>query len=153
MPDLHPDLTLDPSKAYYILLKAREFDAKEEETDPDEGSNASDDKMVDVLEFQADDTVEEELSSAIRPLNVDERLDLIALIWIGRGDFTLAEWSEARDAARDIAPARTIRYIREIPLVSDYLEDALSQLGYSLDDYLDNHVTLPAAPEPATSAD
>jgi hypothetical protein len=139
MPDLKPDLTLDTDTAFYILLKTREFDAKEEAADPDEGSNPTDDREIDVLEFQPDDAVEEELSEAIGSLNDDERLDLIALVWIGRGDFDFDQWAEARDSAREV-PRPTARYILGIPIVSDYLEKALSDLGYSLNDYLDGHV-------------
>jgi len=137
MPDLHPELALNPDTAFYVLLKAREFDAKEENSDPDEGSNPSDDGNVDILEFQSDDAVVEELAAAIRPLNVDQRLDLIALAWIGRGDFGLEEWALARESAREVNPARITEYLLGMPALSDYLEDALSQLGYSLSDYLD----------------
>jgi hypothetical protein len=148
MPPLTPALTLNPDIAFYILLLAREFDAKEEAgADPDEGSNPSDDKQIDVLQFGPDDAVEQELAQAIAPLNEDERLDLIALAWIGRGDFTLLEWGEARDSAREVDPTRTVRYLLEMPALSDYLEDALAQLGLSLNDYLDSHLAGPVAPE------
>ena len=48
--------------------------------------------------------------SAIRDLNDDELRDLITLVWLGRSDFTLAEWTAARAAAGDIGwdLARTI---------------------------------------------
>ena len=75
------------------------------------------------------------------------------MIWIGRGDFSLDEWAEARESAREVDPSRTVQYILGMPTVSDYLEDALSQLGYSLDDYLDSHVVLPVAPEIEAQAD
>ena len=134
-----PALTLNPDTAFFILMKAREFDEKVEETDPDDASNPSDDNSVDVLEDRPTDPTRHELVSAINDLNDDEQLDLIALIWIGRGDFSLAEWSQARQAARDIGRQRAPRYVVEIPLVSDYLEDALSQLGLSLEEYVDAH--------------
>lgn len=153
MPDLKPELTLDPDTVFYILLKAREFNAKEEDTDPDEGSNPSDDKDIDVLEFQLDDAVEEEFAAAIEPLNEDQKLDLIALAWIGRGDFGLDEWAEARESAREVDPTQTASYLLEMPALSDYLEDALSQLGYSLDDYLDSHLSGPVAPELGAATD
>jgi hypothetical protein len=148
MPELQPELTLDPDTAFYILLKAREFDAKEEPADPDEGSNPTDDKSIDILEFNADDAVVQELRSAIEALNEDERLDLIALIWIGRGDFDLDQWAEARESAREV-PRPTTRYVLGLPIVSDYLEKALSDLGWSLGDYLDSHGAASApAPRP-----
>ena len=144
---LDPELTLDANTAFYILLKAREFDAKAEEVDEDEGSNAADDMEVDVLEFHEDDTVEEEFNTAVDALNEDEKLDLIALAWIGRGDFDFNEWGEARDGAREVDPAQTAQYLLGMPALSDYLQDALSKLGYSIDDYLDSHLNSPVAPE------
>ena len=137
--DTRPQLTLKPDDAFFILLKTREIDEKVEETDPDSGSNPTDDNAVDVLESRRSDAAAEELASAIVRLNDDEQLDLIALIWIGRGDFTIQEWDEARLAARDIGRQRTPRYIAEMPTVSDYLEDALSQFGLPLNEYLDEH--------------
>jgi hypothetical protein len=134
---MKPVLTLPVETAFFILTKAREFDSKVEETDPDSGSNPADDLGVDILESRRSDTVLTELTAAIARLNDDEQLDLITLIWIGRGDFTLDEWGEARQAARDIGRARTPRYVIEIPLVSDYLDEALTQLGYSLEDYME----------------
>ena len=122
---MKPALTLPAETAFFILMKAREFDGKVEETDPDSGSNPTDDLGVDILESRRSDTVLTELTASISRLNDDEKLDLIALIWIGRGDFTLDEWKEAREAAMDIGRARTPRYVTEIPLVSDYLDEAL----------------------------
>jgi hypothetical protein len=153
MPDLQPELALDPDTAFYILLKAREFDAKEEAVDPDEGSNPSDDKAIDILEFEPDDAVEEEVAAAIDALNEDQKLDLIALAWIGRGDFSLDEWAEARESAREVDQARVAGYLLGMPTVSDYLQDALSQLGYSLDDYLESGLRTPVAPEPGIATD
>jgi len=144
-----PDLALSiaPNTGFYILLKAREFDAKAEEVDEDEGSNPADDMEVDVLEFHEDDPVEEELTGAIDALNEDEKLDLIALAWIGRGDFDFDEWAEARASAREVDPEQTAQYLLGMPTLSDYLQDALSRLGFSIDDYLDSHLTSAVAPE------
>lgn len=153
MVDLNPELTLNPETAFFILLKAREFSAKVEAADPDEGSNPADDKSIDVLEFQADDTVEEELAVAIDGLNEDERLDLIALSWIGRGDFTFDDWAEAREDARRIERTQVGRYVLGHPTFGDDLEDALAQLDFSIDDYLDSHVHTPGRPESAADTD
>jgi Protein of unknown function (DUF3775) len=134
-----PTLTIPADSAFAILLKAREYDAKTEQTDPDSGSNPSDDNSVDALEFGAGDPTRHELFSAIRDLNDDEQLDLITLIWIGRGDFTYSEWAVARYAATDIGRRRTPRYVVGIPLVSDFLEEGLSLFNFSLAEYIDRH--------------
>ncbi len=134
-----PTLTIPPDSAFAILLKARQFDVKVDETDPDSGSNPSDDNSVDALEFGPSDDTRHELVSAISDLNDDEQRDLIALIWLGRGDFTLDEWDEARAAAMDIGRERAPRYVAGIPLASDFLEEGLSQFNQSVADYLDRN--------------
>lgn len=138
-PPLLPPLTITPESAFAILLKAREFDVKVPQTDPDSGSNPSDDDSVDALEFGPSDNTRNELISAIRDLNDDEQSDLIALILVGRGDFSLGEWNEARQTAAQIGRRNIPRHVAEIPLASDYLEEGLSQFNESLQDYVDNN--------------
>lgn len=55
------DLSISPEKVCYIIVKAREFDAKDVVTDPDDSSNPTDDAMVAVLEDHRDDPVVQEL--------------------------------------------------------------------------------------------
>jgi Protein of unknown function (DUF3775) len=134
-----PILTIPPDRAFAILLKARQFDVKVPQTDPDSGSNPSDDNSVDALEFGPEDNTRNELISAIHDLNDDEQSDLVALILLGRGDFTLSEWHLARQTAGQIGRNHIPRYIAEIPLASDFLEEGLSQFNLSLQDYLNEH--------------
>lgn len=133
-------LSVSIEKVFFILLKAREFDAKEAQSDPDSGSNPSDDGGADILEDSGDDLTYAELMAALRDLNDDERYDLMALMWIGRGDFTAVEWEDARSQAVDLDPARVPEYLSETPLLSDYLSEALSALGYSVEDLEAEHL-------------
>ena len=134
-----PTLTIPADTAFAILLKARQYDVKVPETDPDSGSNTSDDDSINALEFGAGDDTRHELVSAISDLNDDEQRDLIALVMLGRGDFALDEWRDARAAASDIGRERTPDYIVGIPLVSDFLEEGLAQFNETIADYLDRH--------------
>ena len=102
-----PSLTITPDSAFAILLKARQFDAKVPQSDPDSGSNPSDDASIDALEFGRGDDTLHELVSAISDLDDDDQCDLLALVMLGRGDFTLDEWPEARQAAGDVGRERT----------------------------------------------
>lgn len=129
------ELNIDPETAFYIMVKAREFDEKTESTDPDSGSDAVDDGDVDILEDLADDPTLQELTAALESLNEDEQLDLIALVWVGRGDYDINEWEEARRQATEMTDQHIPRYLIETPLVSDFLEEGLSQAGYELEDY------------------
>ena len=51
------------------------------------GSNASDDREVAALEGGADNATGAELRAATASLSEDQRAALVALVWIGRGDF------------------------------------------------------------------
>jgi hypothetical protein len=132
------ELTISPETAFYIIVKAREYDEKVAPTDPDSGSNPADDREVDVLEEDADDTVEQELEAALTALNVDEQLDLMALTWLGRGDFE--SFAQARQEAQDIRDKHFASYLMGTPKLGDYLEEALAQLGYSLEDFEKNRL-------------
>ncbi len=122
------DITVNPQSVAFIIEKAREFDAKVEPDDPDSGSNASDDKAIDVLEDFADDPTLEELKSAIDGLNEDESRDLVAIMWTGRGDYDKDQWAEAKAQANTIPPQDRSRYLIGTPLLADYLEQGLDEL-------------------------
>jgi hypothetical protein len=126
-----PILTISPEKVCFIIVKAREFDAKDEVTEPDPGSNPSDDKDVSVLEDHEDDPVVEELTSLINSLSEDEQIDLVALAWLGRDDYSASDWPAVREEAARAHNQRTASYLLGTPLVGDFLEEGLSMLGYS----------------------
>jgi hypothetical protein len=124
-------LSLNPEKVCYIIIKAREFDAKEEPVEPDPGSNPTDDADIEILEDYPDDSTLQELVDAIEGLNEDEQIELVALTWLGRGDFARKEWRSAVRLARERHTGTTARYLAGIPLLGDYLEDGLAMFGKS----------------------
>jgi Protein of unknown function (DUF3775) len=130
-----PDLAISAEKVAVILVKARQFDGKDVVTDPDSGSNASDDAVISVLEDHSDDPVRAELVAIIRGLNQDEQIDLVALTWLGRGDGDIADWQELRAEAARAHNRRTAQYLLGIPLLGDHLEEALSQFGHSPEEF------------------
>jgi hypothetical protein len=135
-----PDLSVSEEKVAFLIEKSREFDAKEAGVDPDSGSNPSDDDDIDVLQDGGGDPVAAELSSFIRAMNEDEQLDLVALMWLGRGDGTIEEWDELRGRAVEARAeytnprAETARYLLGEPMLSDYLAEGLDEFGLSWSD-------------------
>lgn len=129
-----PSLSIALEKVCYLIQLAREFDVKDVVTDPDPGSNSTDDAMLSVLEDHADDPVRSEIVSFVHGLNEDEQIDLVTLAWLGRGDGDTNTWDELRAEATRAHNNRTASYLLGMPLVSDYLEEALSQLGFSCED-------------------
>ena len=139
-----PELSISPEKLAFIIEKAREFDVKEGSSDLDSGSNAADDGMIDVLEDNGRDPVVRELSGFIRALNEDEQVDLVALMWLGRGDGGIEEWDELRASAIEARgeydhPRReTAQYLLGEPMLGDLLADGLEEFGV---DWTDERIT------------
>jgi hypothetical protein len=129
-----PELDLPLDLVSFIILKAREFDVKVADDDPDSGSNPIDDGQADVLTDKKDDPVREELIGAIRGLRVDQQVRLVALAWLGRGTFDIDEWDEAVATAREDYNGRTAEYLLGLPLLGDYLEDGLAMFGEGIVD-------------------
>jgi hypothetical protein len=143
-----PSLNLPLDKLGFIILKAREYDVKEEDTDPDEGSNPIDDGQIDVLTVSPDDPVREELLGAIRGLNDEERVRLVALAWLGRGTYSKEEWKDAVATARSEHSRRAAEYLLNLPLLGDYLEDGLALFDEGIVDDSDTTEGVDSEDEP-----
>lgn len=127
-------LTIDPTTVCYLIIKARAFDAKMEPEIPDPADNPVDDADREVLFDYPDDPTAEEIRACLDGLNEDEAAEVLALVWLGRGDYDRREWASAVAAARDNPDERRPEALMSIPLLADYLEEGLAMLGYSCED-------------------
>lgn len=132
-PDEDATITISPENVVFVIAKAKQFDVKDVETIPDPGSNATDDRMIEILEDHPDDTTGRELREFIDGLSQDEQIDLVALAWLGREDLSVEDWQDVRSQAAEEHNNRTARYLMGMPLLADYLEAGLSTLGYSVE--------------------
>jgi uncharacterized protein DUF3775 len=126
-----PNLQISSEKVCFLIVKAREFDVQDVDTDEDEGSNPSDDGQIDVLEEHSDNPVAQELRVFIAELGEEEKADLIGLLGLGRGDGTMEDWSAMRAEGLREHHGNIAAYLMGEPLLSDYLEEGLSQFGIS----------------------
>jgi hypothetical protein len=141
MADAIPTLSISTEKICFVVVKAREFDVKDADTSSgDDGSDPADDRMVEVLEDRPDDPVDQELVAFIEAMSEDEQVDLVTLTWLGRGEGTLEEWDELRAEAARVHNRRTASYLLGIPLLPDYLEEALAEFGRSCEEVEKDHL-------------
>jgi len=129
-----PNLSISPEKVFFIVSKTRqsEMEASEPELIADlEDDDAGEGRV-------GKDTDLTELSSFISDLNVDEQIDLVALMWLGRGDGDLDSFSDLRSQAADAHNNRTAAYLLGTPMFADYLEEAMSAFGLSTEDFEDD---------------
>ncbi|MCJ2057534.1 DUF3775 domain-containing protein [Methylobacterium sp. J-048] len=114
-----------------IVLRLRAIDVKEGDTDPDSGSNPIDDGSTDVLTSGTDDATESEVRGAIAGLDDDARAELLALLYIGRGDMEPEEWGEAVRFARERESVGegAVKELLSAPDAGDLLEEGLDAMG------------------------
>jgi len=125
-------LEISPEKVAHVIVKAREYDAKVGAWD--ESGDSSDADSDSILEDFKSDSTRNEVSEFIAGLNIDEQVNLVALMWVGRGSFAPEDFAEAVSTARGERVNKTEDYLLGIPLLSDYLEEGLEKLGYRIED-------------------
>ncbi|MCA1300663.1 DUF3775 domain-containing protein [Stappia indica] len=131
------DLSLSPDTMRMFVQKARAAasidndgfeDGRDHEVEFDvdtlEDSHAHDG----LAEEESEDLSGEELRELIEDLNVDEAAELVAIVWIGRGDFEQSDFEQAVEQARERAVGSTATYLIGMPLFADHLEAGLDAL-------------------------
>jgi hypothetical protein len=131
---------MDPTKVCYVVVKAREFNVQEGVGEPQYGANPADEDFREILQAYADDPTFDELKEFIDELNVDEQCELVALAWIGRGDYTAEDWEEAVTTARELHNDRTSLYLLGMPLLADFLEEGLAAFEVSCEEVELDHL-------------
>ena len=117
-------LVIPLERLAFIIAKAREFDAEVPiEPDAATGSDPPDDDERQVLLDTPDNPTEQELRDAIGGLGILERQELLALMWLGRGDYDADGWSETLREAAEATIANVTDYLVGTPLLGDYLEE------------------------------
>ncbi|HEX3417315.1 MAG TPA: DUF3775 domain-containing protein, partial [Stellaceae bacterium] len=99
------------------------------------GSDPPDDDERQVLLDTPDNPAEEELRGAIDGLGPPERQELLALMWLGRGDYDADGWPEALRQAGETTIANVTDYLVGTPLLGDYLDEGAAALDLSLEDF------------------
>jgi len=119
------ELSVDLESLCRIIQRAREYEALIPDTDPDEGSDATEDGV----DGDGDgNPAEAELRAIIDDLADDEQAEVIALALIGADEFDASEWDDALAAASDYVDA-TADWILEQPTFSTDLESGMAAFG------------------------
>jgi hypothetical protein len=131
------ELTIGPDTVRLFIEKAKAISAgvnedyadgqeHEVEFDGDRRDNHHHDGLA---EEESENLTEQELRQLIGDLNVDEAAELVALAWVGRGDYEASEWQDAITAARERGNRRTAKYLLGMPMLGDWLEEGLEAIG------------------------
>ncbi|PLX36555.1 MAG: hypothetical protein C0606_14865 [Hyphomicrobiales bacterium] len=132
------DITIDPDTVRLFAQKARAIASAVDDTFEDghehevefDTQNLSDTHAHEGLrEEESENLTREELKELIDDLNVDEASELVAIVWIGRGDYDANDWESAVSDAAGRAQGSTSRYLLGMTMLADYIEEGLDAIG------------------------
>lgn len=126
--------TISTDKVCFVAVMAREIEAEDPGAEAD-ASNETDDGFRSVLTEEGYAPAHDELAAFIDAMDVDEQVELVALMWVGRGEFTADEWESALAQARGRREGPASRYLLGMPLLASFLEGGLAEFGESCELY------------------
>lgn len=126
---------LKPEFVGYLIMKMRAFQESDElDTQAHDGfapEKGDSGLLADERNHPHDD---DDITTAIDGLSSDEQCELIALAWLGRGDYEAQDWSQALEEARGRRTKRTGAYLLGMTMLADYLEEGLTALNYNVEE-------------------
>lgn len=122
------EFDLNPELLQELIFKLRAVMAQEGLVSPDSGSNPTDDERPATLQEDEEDLTRAELETLIDDLEPDQQAQLVALMWLGRGDVEPEEFAEALTLAAERHEGATAAYLLAHPHVADYLEEGVDRL-------------------------
>jgi len=128
--------SLNPEKVCFVIYKTRELHGAMEGAE-DDSSNATDDGFAAALTTANDEPVRAELRAFMQALDQDEAFELVALCWLGRGDFSKEEWADALSAATERNGPKTADYLLDMEGLADYLDGGLAAFDLGCQDFDD----------------
>src|SRR5436309_7542304 len=128
-----PELRISSEKVCALIEAARELAGIVPSTAGDATTTGDDSRLVTLERSPDNDDRRREAIAFIAGLNVDEQTDLLALIWLGRGDYDIEEWDDALTEAEARIAARDPDYMIGDAALPEYLGDALEAFGLSCD--------------------
>lgn len=123
-------ISINPDYLGMLILKVRALMAQEPNVSPNSGSNPSDDAGPAVLQEDAGNLTRSEILQEIEGLDSDRQAELVALMWLGRGDAEPEEWRDLVQMAAERRETPTGRYLLDHALLGDYWAEGLDRLGY-----------------------
>jgi hypothetical protein len=124
-----PQIDISPAKVAFLIVKAREFQANFAPLDEGDQETSGEQRLV---ENQAQHPSLQEFQGVIRSLNDDEKANLVAIAWIGRGTFGQEDWEKALHTARQEKITSTVEYLAGMPMLADTLAEGMAALGIDM---------------------
>ncbi len=126
-------IDINPETIRFIIDRAHELQSDGDSMFTEPQVNPLEEELLGIRDTPQFDSTDTELKVVVNGLEPDQQQTIVALMWLGRGDFSLNEWEEALEAARDNWTPQTAEYLTGTPLLADYLSEGLAVHGYTED--------------------
>ena len=123
-----PEFDLNRDTVQKVVDLAHEFHAQDDVTFDEEPAAPDEFWSRQMSEDFSRDAYYGALKSSINDLEPDQQVSLVALMWLGRGDFSLDEWQDALAHAEGSWNEHTADYLIGTALLADYLEEGLQKI-------------------------
>jgi hypothetical protein len=123
-------LEVNPETVCRLIELAQSYHVQEQVSLPEQPNSPSDDWAQQMLASHADNSSAAEFRTIIDDLEPDQQQVVVALMWLGRDDFTLEEWDDALTQAEELWTPETADYLLMHPMLADHLRTALEMQGY-----------------------
>ena len=125
------ELQVNPDDVCQLIQLARNFHTQEAVVLTDETSDQDRNMSGKASEGYPVNAVREEFRTIIADLDHRQQIELVALLWLGRGDDTAADWNRLLGDAANAWSEHTGQYLLDQPLLADHLIAGLETLGHS----------------------
>ena len=122
------EIELNRETVQFLIDRVREFHTRDDVSFDEEPEIDDDDWSEQVSTSFASDPYYQEIKTTVDDLEPDQQMTLVALMWVGRGDFSIDEWDDALKEAEENWNENTADYLIGTPMLSDYLAEAIDQL-------------------------
>jgi hypothetical protein len=127
-----PELNINPEKVCDLVEMGRELAGLTISTAGDDTSSGDDSPLETLVErSEGRDPRRREMVAYIGALDAEEQVNLLALILLGRGDFSLDEWQDALLTARDSIEDKSADFLIGDPALPGYLLEGLEAFDES----------------------
>lgn len=124
-------LQTNPETICRLVELARSVHVREPAAIPEESNSPADDWGRQTLADQPDNPAADEFRSIVADLEPDQQQEVVALQWLGRDDYSIEEWDDLLEEAKERWSPETADYLLRDPMLADELEEALNMHDYS----------------------
>ncbi len=123
-------ININPDIIQFVIETAREFQMGCNTVTQDDQVNPLEEEF-DISSDSSSEPTVNVFDVVISDLEPDQQQCIVALMWLGRGDFSIDEWPDAINEARDHWSDHTASYLMSTPMLADYLAEGLAMHGYA----------------------